>query len=158
MTTRSDPRLGDHVCRCGTYPRILAAVQRAGVVRAEEFDGRSDVDAEAQPVALNRRPKAPWDMTPTAERDWFEVLPDGLIVVLEPDQSGGWSTTSGAWLHIGGDGIVTAFTGKVDAGQDNRTGLSIILTESIVVPLSDVRLVMGDTDLCPHDAGTFGSR
>ena len=68
-------------------------------------------------------------MTPTAERDWFEVLPDGLVVVLEPDQSGGWSTTSGAWLHIGGDGIVTAFTGKVDAGQDNRTGLSIILAE-----------------------------
>ena len=150
--------LEDHVCRCGTYPRILAAVQRAGVVRAEEFDGRSDVDAEARPVALDRRPKAPWDMTPTAERDWFEVLPDGLIVVLEPDRSGGWSTTSGAWLHIGGDGVVTAFTGKVDAGQDNRTGLSIILTESIGVPLGDVRLVMGDTDLCPHDAGTFGSR
>ena len=110
------------------------------------------------PLPLNRRPRTPWDLTPTAERDWFEVLPDGLMVVLEPDQSGGWSTTSGAWLHIGGDGIVTVFTGKVDAGQDNRTGLSIILTESIGVPLGDVRLVMGDTDLCPHDAGTFGSR
>lgn len=97
-------------------------------------------------------------MTPTAERDWFAVLPEGLVVVVEPDLSGGWSTTSGAWLHVGGDGVVTAFTGKVDAGQDNRTGLSIIVAESVGVPIGAVRLVMGDTDLCPHDEGTFGSR
>ena len=116
------------------------------------------IEPDAPPVDLDRRPRAPWDLTPTAERDWFEVLPEGLVVVLEPDRSGGWSTTSGAWLHVGGDGVVTAFTGKVDGGQDNRTGLSIIVAESLGVPLGDVRLVMGDTDLCPHDAGTFGSR
>ncbi len=145
--------LGDSVCRCGTYPRILSAVQRAG----ESGSVPSD-EPDAPPMDLDRRPRAPWDMTPTPERDWFEILPEGLVVVVEPDPSGGWSTTSGAWLHVGADGLVTAFTGKVDAGQDNRTGLSIILAESMGVALADVRLVMGDTDLCPHDAGTFGSR
>ena len=147
--------LEDHVCRCGTYPRILAAVRRAG---SGAFDGLPRIEPDVPPINLDRRPRTPWDLTPTAERDWFEILPDGLVVVLEPDKSGGWSTTSGAWLHVGGDGVVTAFTGKVDGGQDNRTGLSIILADSLGVPLSDVGLVMGDTDLCPHDAGTFGSR
>ena len=33
-----------------------------------------------------------------------------------------------------------------------------IVAEAVGVPLRDVRLVMGDTDLCPHDEGTFGSR
>jgi nicotinate dehydrogenase subunit B len=145
--------LADNVCRCGTYPRILAAVGRTAA-----GEGSAAAGADLLPIDLDRRPRGPWDLTPTADRDWFDVLPDGLVVVVEPDWSGGWSTTSGGWLHVGSDGVVTAFTGKVDAGQDNRTGLSIIVAEALGVPLGDVRLVMGDTDLCPHDAGTFGSR
>ena len=156
--------LEGNVCRCGSYVRILAAARAAGLEPVEGRDGapRSQpgaVDTADPPsIELERRPKAPWDLTPTDERDWFEVLPDGLVVVTEADRSGGWSTTSGAWLHIGADGTVTAFTGKVDAGQDNRTGLSIMLAEALDVPYDRVRLVMGDTDLCPYDIGTFGSR
>src|SRR5262245_28023464 len=146
--------LADHICRCGTYPRILAAVRRAATAGGTPSGGLP----APPPIELDRRPRAPWDLTPTADRDWFDILPDGLVVVLEPDRSGGWSTTSGAWLHLGSDGLVTAFTGKVDAGQDNRTGLSIIVAEAVGVALERVRLVMGDTDLCPYDAGTFGSR
>jgi len=150
--------LEGNVCRCGTYVRILAAVRRAASLPAEELEGMPAVEPLAAPIDPERRPRAPWDLTSSSERDWFDVLPDGLVVVGEPDRSGGWSTTSGAWLHVGGDGVVTAFTGKVDGGQDNRTGLSIIVAEAVGVPLRDVRLVMGDTDLCPHDEGTFGSR
>jgi len=147
--------LEGNICRCGTYRRILAAVSD-GSPDTESVRGVDSVDVPS--IDLDRRPRAPWDLTPTNERDWFDVLPDGLVVVVEADRSGGWSTTSGAWLHVGGDGIVTAFTGKVDAGQDNRTGLSVILAEALELPLSHVRLVMGDTDLCPYDMGTFGSR
>jgi nicotinate dehydrogenase subunit B len=155
--------LADNVCRCGTYARILAAVRRAAQrsASAEEAEPTPHDELAAPPRRLfdpDRRPSAPWDMTPTGERQWFETLPEGLVVVVEPDLSGGWSTASGAWLHVGGDGVVTAFTGKVDGGQDNRTGLSIAIADALELPLPDVRLVMGDTDLCPHDQGTFGSR
>jgi nicotinate dehydrogenase subunit B len=146
------------VCRCGTYPRILAAVQQAASTQTTEPEAEPGTEPDAPPIDGDLRPRAPWDLTPTGDRDWFDVLPEGLVVVVEPDRSGGWSTTSGAWLHVGVDGVVTAYTGKVDGGQDNRTSLSITLAESAGVPLGDVRLVMGDTDLCPHDAGTFGSR
>ncbi|HXJ66563.1 MAG TPA: molybdopterin cofactor-binding domain-containing protein, partial [Actinomycetota bacterium] len=71
---------------------------------------------------------------------------------------GAWTATGGAWLHVAPDGLVTAFTGKVDAGQDNRTALSALVAAELGVPLNRVRLVMGDTDLCPADMGTFGSR
>ncbi|MFL5750333.1 MAG: molybdopterin cofactor-binding domain-containing protein [Chloroflexota bacterium] len=150
--------LEGNVCRCGTYPRILAAALRAQRGNAAEPQTRTRVARDGPPIDSERRPRRPWDLTPTAERDWFDILPDGLVVVVEPDSSGGWSTTSGGWLHIGGDEVVTVFTGKVDAGQDNRTGLTMIVAESLGLPLADVRLVMGDTDLCPHDEGTFGSR
>ena len=99
-------------------------------------------------------------MSEPADRDWFGVLGDGLVVVLPPQEPapGTWSTSGGAWLHVTSDGIVTAFTGKVDVGQDNRTALRLLVAEELRVPLEQVRLAMGDTDLCPYDMGTFGSR
>src|SRR5438270_5303118 len=63
-----------------------------------------------------------------------------------------------AWIHINEDGGVTAFTGKVEVGQNTRTSLTQAVADELHVPLSTVRMVMGDTDLTPFDAGTFGSR
>jgi nicotinate dehydrogenase subunit B len=64
----------------------------------------------------------------------------------------------GGWLHIGEDGAVTVFTGKVEVGQDIRTSLTQVVAEELRVPLTSIKLVMGDTDLTPYDMGTFGSR
>ena len=43
-------------------------------------------------------------------------------------------------------------------GQDARTSLTQAVAEELRAPLGSIRLVMGDTDLTPFDAGTFGSR
>jgi isoquinoline 1-oxidoreductase len=64
----------------------------------------------------------------------------------------------GAWLHIGEDGLVSVYTGKVEFGQNIRTSLSQIVAEELKLPVSSITLIMGDTDLVPYDAGTFGSR
>jgi len=63
-----------------------------------------------------------------------------------------------SWIHIGEDGKVTVYTGKVEVGQNIRTSLSQVVAEELMVPLSSITLIMGDTDLVPYDAGTFGSR
>jgi isoquinoline 1-oxidoreductase len=63
-----------------------------------------------------------------------------------------------AWIHIGEDGTVTVYTGKVEVGQNIRTSLSQIVAEELMVPVSSITMVMGDTDLVPYDMGTFGSR
>jgi isoquinoline 1-oxidoreductase len=62
-----------------------------------------------------------------------------------------------AFLRIGEDGRVTCFTGKVEMGQGVITSLAQTLADELEVPLDAVDMVMGDTDLCPWDMGTFGS-
>jgi nicotinate dehydrogenase subunit B len=64
----------------------------------------------------------------------------------------------GAWIHIDQAGLIVAYTGKVEFGQNIRTSLAQAVAEELHVPTSMIRLVMGDTDLTPFDLGTFGSR
>ena len=111
---------------------------------------------------IDRRPRRPWDRTLPSERDYFDVLGDGLLAQLAPPSGGAgrraFPPALDAWLHVGPDGLVRAFTGKVEVGQGTRTARSLVVAEEMGVPLDRVDLVMGDTDLCPWDMGTFGSR
>src|SRR5436305_1218775 len=71
---------------------------------------------------------------------------------------GGRPAEVSAWMHVGEDGKVTAFSGKVELGQNIRTSLSQVVAEELRVPLSAVVMVLADTDRTPFDMGTFGSR
>jgi CO/xanthine dehydrogenase Mo-binding subunit len=62
-----------------------------------------------------------------------------------------------AFLRIGEDGRVSCFTGKIEMGQGVITSPAMMLADELEVPLDSVDMVMGDTDLCPWDAGTWGS-
>ncbi|HWE39298.1 MAG TPA: molybdopterin cofactor-binding domain-containing protein, partial [Isosphaeraceae bacterium] len=105
-------------------------------------------------------------------RDFLMVLGAGLIVLHLIDdadaqeaggnrrQGAGRGTPQeiGAWIHIGEDGAITAYTGKAEVGQNIRTSLSQAVAEELRVPLASVKMVMADTALTPYDMGTFGSR
>ena len=60
-------------------------------------------------------------------------------------------------IAIAPDGAVTAFSGKFEFGQGIRTGFAQIVADELDVPIERVQMVMGDTDLSPHDWGTYGS-
>ena len=105
-------------------------------------------------------------------RDFFKFLGAGVLVVSMLKQTA-WSQESGrarewrgdsvpreidAWLHIGENGKVTVYTGKVEVGQNIRTSLSQGIAEELHLPIEKIELVMGDTQLTPFDMGTFGSR
>ncbi len=60
-------------------------------------------------------------------------------------------------IHIGENGVVTVLTGKVEVGQDARTQISQAAAEELGLTLDRIQIVMGDTELCPNDGGTFGS-
>jgi len=68
-----------------------------------------------------------------------------------------YPTDFNAYLKIGADGRVGCFVGKVELGQGAMTALSMLLAEELDVALESVDIVMGDTDVCPWDMGTFGS-
>ena len=103
-------------------------------------------------------------------RKFFKLTGGGLIVAfvlqdvlsldgktLSAETSGVPVDEVGAWIHIGEDGKVTVYTGKVEVGQNIRTSLSQMVAEELMVPLSSITMIMGDTDLVPYDRGTYGS-
>jgi isoquinoline 1-oxidoreductase len=63
-----------------------------------------------------------------------------------------------AWINISADNKITVFTGKIECGQNARTSLAQLVAEELIVPFDSITMVMGDTDLTPWDAGTFGSQ
>jgi CO/xanthine dehydrogenase Mo-binding subunit len=102
-------------------------------------------------------------------RDFLKLFGGGLLicacgaktVAQESGRRGGGHELPkdiAAWLRIAGDGQVTVFTGKVEVGQNIRTSLAQQVAEELRVPIESISLTMGDTDLVPWDAGTFGSR
>ena len=102
-------------------------------------------------------------------RDFLKLFGGGLLVCLTDHsvlaQESGRTFGShelpndiAAWLAIGADSKVTVFTGKVEVGQNIRTSLAQQVAEELRVPFDSITMLMGDTDLVPWDAGTFGSR
>jgi nicotinate dehydrogenase subunit B len=156
--------LEPNVCRCGCYPRITRAVRRAAALLRDPAQHGSEPARQADPPLA--RPRRPWDLCSPQDREWFDILGDGLVVVWPPRPAapgpmvapGLRATAGGAWVHLSPSGTVTAFTGKVDVGQDNRAAFRLLVAEELAVDPGSVRVVQGDTDLCPSDAGTFGSR
>jgi isoquinoline 1-oxidoreductase len=86
----------------------------------------------------------------------FFCIPDSSL--LEAQRSRGeYPEDFNAYLRIGADGRVICFTGKIEQGQGIITSLAQTLADEIDVSLESVDMVMGDTNLCPWDMGTFGS-
>jgi CO/xanthine dehydrogenase Mo-binding subunit len=62
-----------------------------------------------------------------------------------------------AYLLISENGRVTVFSGKIEMGQGVLTSQAQMAAEELGVALESVDMVLGDTDRCPWDMGTFGS-
>jgi isoquinoline 1-oxidoreductase len=111
---------------------------------------------ESPPRDLSRR-----QFLALAGSGLFVFFPtDPLDAFQEPERlpaRQGYPTDFNAYLRIGPDSRVTCFVGKVELGQGAMTSLAQLLAEELDVALDSVDMVMGDTDLCPWDMGTFGS-
>lgn len=103
-------------------------------------------------------------------REFLKLLSSGIIIGFSLENIYGWEEAPeqrrsrrepenpNAYLLIGEDGTVTCLSGKIEMGQGVITSLPQMLAEELEVPLKSVKIVLGDTDLCPYDRGTFGSR
>jgi isoquinoline 1-oxidoreductase len=101
-------------------------------------------------------------------RDFFKLLGGGIIIFFNPlgvvdmfglpaDQARTLPKDYNAFLRIAEDGTVSCFTGKIEMGQGVITSLPQMMADELNVSLDKVKMVMGDTDICPWDAGTWGS-
>jgi CO/xanthine dehydrogenase Mo-binding subunit len=134
------------------------------------MSAKTNVGIPLEPERYELRAAAPYRFD-LDRRDFFKFLGAGVVVVsvLKPalvaQESGGGRRRGeslpeqiDAWLHIGESGKITAYTGKVEVGQNIRTSLSQAVAEELHVPVNRIEMVMGDTQLTPFDMGTFGSR
>jgi 4-hydroxybenzoyl-CoA reductase alpha subunit len=65
---------------------------------------------------------------------------------------------SGAIVKVNEDGGVTLITGVSNVGQGSDTALAQVAAEELGIALEDVRVVSGDTEICPVHAGSYSSR
>lgn len=104
--------LAGHVCRCCTYPRILAAVHRAAELMEQPESLEQVPVPPAGPAVSAGGAALPWDQVAPDPGAFLAGLPEGLVSVAERELAAGvLATSSRAWLHVGPDGVVTAFTG-----------------------------------------------
>ena len=133
--------LSGNLCRCGVYTRVRKAVHRAAELIArpdaadetlvtaiiEDWKVPDPCRARLQAGAAvghdrSRRPRLVRRTRRRAGR-WFSHLQRRHRVPGRPAAAPGCMSRS--------DGTVTAFTGKVDVGQDNRTALRLLVAEEL---------------------------
>jgi carbon-monoxide dehydrogenase large subunit len=72
------------------------------------------------------------------------------------NRQGGYET---AVVRLDPSGGATVFTGIIEIGQGIRTSLAQVAAETLTLPHDRVRVVLGDTDVCPYSCyGTADSR
>ncbi len=111
-------------------------------------------DVKTPPVQIDRR-------------DFLKNLGGGIIIVFSLSEMallGGCKTPDkdeypefNAFLRVKEDGTVDCFSGKIEMGQGANTSIAQALADELEVNIENVEMIMGDTDLCPYDAGTWGS-
>ncbi|MDD5544267.1 MAG: molybdopterin-dependent oxidoreductase [Acidobacteriia bacterium] len=99
-------------------------------------------------------------------RGFMKLLGGGIVVFFTCDfteffgqerRGLNYPTDFNAYLRIGENGRVTVFSGKIEMGQGVITSLAQEAADELNVPIESIDMIMGDTDQCPWDMGTFGS-
>jgi CO/xanthine dehydrogenase Mo-binding subunit len=119
-------------------------------------------------------------MTSTIEETSFSradfLKAGGALIVAIGVPAAAWPTSAGAasgvaqswpvevdpskldsWLAIHADGTITAFTGKMENHQGNRTALAQIVAEELDVTVAQIKMLMGDTARTVSQGSTVGS-
>src|SRR5450830_1050017 len=100
-----------------------------------------------------------------SRRTLFKLAGGGIVIFigLEPlivraqDARRLYPEDFNAYLIVGDNGRVTVFSGKIEIVQGVLTSQAQMVAEELDVELAAIDMVLGDTDKCPWDMGTFGS-
>lgn len=121
-----------NLCRCGVYPRVIRAIQRAA----------GQIPAEPTYKVMELEEDSTEDPAPAPR-----ALPQSLQNHPDLDD----------WLQFEDDGTVDFFTGKVELGQGIVTALSQVVAEELDVRMDQVRIHTADTARPPNEGTTAGS-
>ena len=100
-----------------------------------------------------------------SRRSFFKLVGGGIVIfvglgpltALAQEAKRLYPEDFNAYLVIGKNGRITVFSGKIEMGQGVLTSQAQMVAEELGVELASIDMVLGDTDKCPWDMGTFGS-
>jgi len=102
-------------------------------------------------------------------RNFVKILGGGIFIFFQPwniadlfsstlPQPRTLTKDYNAFLHIAENGMINCITGKVELGQGIIISLAQMMADELNVQVEKIKMIMGDTELCPYDAGTWGSQ
>jgi carbon-monoxide dehydrogenase large subunit len=145
-----------------------AEVRRRNLIPADAFPFTTQTDATYDcgdyEVALDHALEASGYSELRAEqsqrRDEGDRMQMGIGVSVYVEVTAGPmpGETEFAKVEVHPDGSATVFTGSSSHGQGHRTSWAMIAGDLTGIPMADIQVVAGDTDLVAEGTGTFGSR
>ena len=152
--------MNGHLCRCGTYPRILTAIQQAAKVMAK--GGDSDVTGYERARALAHE----FLKAGGALIVGFSVLGAGVAGAASSaaadDQFASFgpadSNAIDSWIVMNADNTASVKLGKVELGQGSMTGLLMIAAEELERRHGQMHPITNDTDVTPNQGTPRAAR
>ncbi len=83
-----------------------------------------------------------------------ELVGIGMALFVEMSGTMRWQS---ATVRVERSGVVTVLTGSSPHGQGHETVWAQIAADRLGVPMTDVRVLYGDTSVAPHGTGTAGA-
>jgi carbon-monoxide dehydrogenase large subunit len=144
-----------------------AEVRRANLIPADAFPftGQTDTTYDtgdyegALDLALEHAGYADLRAEQARRRAAGEVVQLGIGVSIYVEVTAG--PTAGkefAKVEVEADGSATVYTGSSAHGQGHHTAFASLASAELGIPMEQIRVVHGDTDLVAEGEGTMGSR
>src|SRR5262249_28391196 len=83
-----------------------------------------------------------------------ELTPEGCSMPRSTLISG----YDGATVRVNPSGQVTVLTGVTSPGSGNETAMAQIAADALGIDIKDIKVIQGDTDMCPYGLGNYSSR
>ncbi|MGD0074755.1 MAG: xanthine dehydrogenase family protein molybdopterin-binding subunit [Candidatus Binataceae bacterium] len=83
-----------------------------------------------------------------------ELTPEGCALPGSTVVSG----YDGCTVRVNPSGQVTVLTGVTSPGSGSETSIAQIVADTLGVELSSVKVIQGDTEICPYGLGNYSSR
>lgn len=101
---------------------------------------------------------AGWRAKQAARRANGDAKQIGIGVSVYVEITGGVGSGEEAKVEVLPNGKAVVYTGTSPHGQGHATSWAMLASEQTGIPIDDIDLVWGDTDLTPVGSGTMGSR
>ncbi len=135
---------GGFVYDSGNYPQGLArALEVAGYPALRKLQAQKRAEGHLMGIGLSTYVE-------------FTAMGPARVMAAMGNRQGGYET---AVVRLEPSGHATVLAGVVELGQGIRSALAQLAADVLGLPADKVRVVLGDTDVCPYSSyGTAASR